>query len=237
MSNGVESAEIKAVQHKLSHSSIPNNESEGNVVRGSEIREIEAPLNLTSFFNGKPPSLWCLGDPAILNHTLLGVISAREIDSDLALKSSQLLKRLGSLKEVSFVSGWHSPLEEEALRIVLAQEASIIFCVSKSLDRFVPSSTIESRVSDRKALLLTHCSPKAKRITRDASMRRNELIIGLAKVLLVLSAPNGSATLKLAKSALDQGKPVLTLEHPMNKELIASRALLTTPENILAVLG
>jgi predicted Rossmann fold nucleotide-binding protein DprA/Smf involved in DNA uptake len=68
-------------------------------------------------------------------------------------------------------------------------------------------------------------------------MRRNELIVGLAKVLLVLSTPNGSATLKLAKSALDRGKPVLTPEHPMNKELLASRALPATPENILAVLG
>ncbi len=64
-----------------------------------------------------------VGDPAILNHTLLGVISARQIDSDLASESSQLLKQLVFMKDFSFVGGWHSPFEEEALRIVLAQEA------------------------------------------------------------------------------------------------------------------
>jgi predicted Rossmann fold nucleotide-binding protein DprA/Smf involved in DNA uptake len=89
-----------------------------------------------------------------------------------------------------------------------------------------------SRVSQGEALLLTHCSPKAKRVSRDASIRRNELVVGLATTLLVLSAPAGSASLKLAKTALRQGKPVLTPEHRMNKELLATRALPATFENI-----
>ena len=145
------------------------------MVRGSEVCEIRAPSNLKSFFHGKPPSLWCRGDLTILDRTLLGIISARQIDSDLTSESSQLLKQLVFMKDVSFVGGWHSPLEEEALRVLLAQEASIIFCVSKGLDRFIPSIEVASRVSQGQALLLTHCSPKAKRITRDASMRRNSI--------------------------------------------------------------
>jgi predicted Rossmann fold nucleotide-binding protein DprA/Smf involved in DNA uptake len=202
------------------------------VVRGSEVREIEAPANIRSFFHGKPPSLWCRGDTTILNHTLLGIISAREIDSDLTLQSSQFLKQLVFMEDVSFVGGWHSPLEEEALRVLLAQEVSIIFCISKSLDRLIPSIEIESRVSQGQALLLTHCSPKAKRITRDASMRRNELVVELAKAVLVLSAPAGSASLKLARSALGRGKPVHTLEHRLNKDLIIAGAVPATPESI-----
>ena len=205
---------------------------EGNVIRGFEVREIEAPSNLNSFFHGKPQRLWCVGDPAILTHRLLGVISARQIDSDLALESARLLKHLGSLRDVCFVSGWHSPLEEEALGIVLGQEAQIIFCVSKSLDRFIPSLEVESHVRQGLALLLTHCSPKAKQITRDASMRRNELVVELAKAILVLSAPEGSASLKLAKFALDCGKPVLTLEHRLNKDLLLAGAVPATPDTI-----
>jgi predicted Rossmann fold nucleotide-binding protein DprA/Smf involved in DNA uptake len=206
------------------------------MAEGHEILEVEPPTRLQSFFTRKPPKLWCLGEPAILNRRLLGIISARQIDSDLALKSSQLLKQLGFLKEVSFVSGWHSPLEEEALRVLLAQGASIVFCISKSLNRFIPPMEVGSRVSQGDVLLLTHCSPKAKRISRDASIRRNELVIGLAAALLVLSAPEGSASLKLAKSALRQGKPVLTPEHRMNKELLATRALPATLENIQTTL-
>jgi predicted Rossmann fold nucleotide-binding protein DprA/Smf involved in DNA uptake len=213
---------------------LPNNDTilAGNVVTGSEIREIEAPSNLKSFFHGKPPSLWCRGDLTILNHTLLGIISARQIDSDLASESSQLLKQLVFTKDVSFVGGWHSPLEEEALRVLLDQEASIIFCVSKGLDRFIPSIEVASRVSQGQALLLTHCSPKAKRITRDASMRRNQLVVELAKALLILSAPEGSASLNLARSALRQGKTVHTLEHRLNKDLLIAGAVPATSETI-----
>jgi predicted Rossmann fold nucleotide-binding protein DprA/Smf involved in DNA uptake len=171
-----------------------------------------------------------------LTGKLLGIISARQIDPDLALKSSQLLKQLESLKEVAFIGGWHSPLEAEALRIILAQAAPIVFCISKSLSRFVPPIEFENRVSKAQWLLLTHCSPKAKRISRDASLRRNQLVVGLSVALLVLSAPEGSASLKLARSALRQGKPVVTPEHRMNKELLASGALPAVLENIQTAL-
>ena len=140
------------------------------------------------------------------------------------------------MKDVSFVGGWHSPLEEEALRVLLAQEASIIFCVSKGLDRFIPSIEVGSRVSQGQALLLTHCSPKAKRITRDASMRRNQLVVELAKALLILSAPEGSASLNLARSALRQGKTVHTLEHRLNKDLLIAGAVPATLDTIKGAL-
>ena len=198
--------------------------------------EITAPIGLEPFSHGKLPKLWGLGDPEILNCRLLGIISARQIDSDLALKSSRLLKQLASLEQVSFIGGWHSPLEDEALRILSADSARIIFCVSKALHRFVPSLQVKNGINDGRVLLLTHCSPKAKRISRDASLRRNQLVVGLARALFVLSAPTGSASLKLAKSALREGKPVLTLEHPLNKELLASSAGPATLENIQTAL-
>ena len=202
-----------------------------------EISEIGSPTSLSPFFNGKPPKLWRLGEAAILNRRLLGIISARQIDSDLALASSQILRQLASLKEVAFVGGWHSPLEEEALHILLAQTAPIVFCIPKALTRFVLSVDVENRVGQGQALLLTHCSPKAKRISRDASIRRNQLVVGLATALLVLSAPAGSASLSFAKSALRHGKPVLTAEHRINKELLGCNALPATLDNIRAALG
>ncbi|MGH7824802.1 MAG: DNA-processing protein DprA [Candidatus Binatia bacterium] len=202
----------------------------------SNIPEIIPPKRLESFFRGKPPKVWGVGNPAILSGRLLGIISARQIDSDLALKSSQVINSLVSLKEMSFVSGWHAPLEEEALRILLGREASLVFCLSKSLSRFIPPAELGNRVETGQALLLTHCSPKAGRISRDASIRRNQLVAALANALLALSAPVGSATLKLAKSALSHGKPVFSPEHRMNSDLLACGALPATFENLRAAL-
>jgi predicted Rossmann fold nucleotide-binding protein DprA/Smf involved in DNA uptake len=63
-------------------------------------------------------------------------------------------------------------------------------------------------------------------------MRRNELVVQLAKALLVLSAPEGSASLSLAKSALRHGKTVHILEHPLNRELLTAGATPATLDTI-----
>ncbi len=189
------------------------------MVQESEILEISPPDGLESFFDGRPPKLWCAGEQRILNNRLLGIISSRNGDADLAAKSAELLRQLASLKDVSFIGGWHSPLEREALRILSGNSAQIVFCVAKSLQRFIPSADIENRLKQGRALLITHCSPGVKRISREASLRRNHLVVGLAKALVVLSAPEGSSSLQLAKAALHCGKPVFTLEERVNKEL------------------
>lgn len=206
------------------------------MVQDSEILEIGPPTGLGSFFDGRPPKLWCAGEQRILNNRLLGIISAREADAELTARSAQLLEQLASLKEVAFIGGWHSPLEKEALRVLLGSSAKIVMCVAKSLRRLTPPLEIENRVRQGQALLLTHCSPKAKRISREASLRRNQLVMGLAAALLILSAPEGSSSLDLAKSALHYGKPVLTPEHRLNDRLLAAGALPATLENIQRVL-
>jgi len=207
------------------------------MVQGSEISDIKPPAGLESFFRGREPRLWGVGNPDILSSRRLGIISARQSDSDLALISSQLLKQLASLNDMTFVGGWHSPLEKEALHILLAETVPMVFCVPKALNRFRLTIDVENHVRQGHALLLTHCSPKVKRISRDASIRRNHLIIGLATALLVLSAPPGSVSLDLAKWALRSGRPVLTPEHRMNKELLECDGLPATFDNIRAMLG
>ena len=203
---------------------------------GHDILEIETPAGVDSYFGKKPPKLWCVGDPDIVKGRLIGVISARKIDADLALKTSQLLRQLAHLNDVSFVGGWHSPLEEEVLRILSAEAARVIFCLPKSLHRFIPSPEVKNQISEGRVLLLTHCSPRVKRISRDASLRRNLLVMGMSKGLLVLSAPEGSVSLKLALKAISLGKPVFTPPHRMNDGLLSRGALPATIEHIQRVL-
>lgn len=192
------------------------------------------PAELHSFFNNRVPRLWHVGETSLLKGRILGILSARKIEPDLALKTSELIRQLGSLG-ATFISGWHSPLEEEALRILLSRSARIIFCFAKSLDKFILSVEIENLVSQGRGLLLTHCSPKAKRISRDASLRRNQLVVGLSKGLLILSGPPGSASFKLAKLALNSGKTVFAVQHPMNRDLLALAALPASGEAIQRV--
>ena len=192
------------------------------------------PAELESTFGKGVPKLWYCGELSLLKNQLLGVVSARKIEPDLALKTTELLEQLTSIS-LTFIGGWHSPLEEEALRVLLRAPAKIVFCVSKSLEKFVPSPDIDFFVTQGRGLLITHCSPKAARISRNASLRRNEVVLHLAKGLLVLSAPARSASLKLAQAAIALRKPVFAPEHRINDELLTAGALPATVENISQV--
>lgn len=192
------------------------------------------PAELESTFGKGVPRLWYCGEISLLKTQLLGVVSARKIEPDLALKTAELLEQLTSIG-LTFIGGWHSPLEEEALRVLLRARARIVCCVAKSLERLVPSEDICSIVTEGRGLLLTHCSPRARRISRDASLRRNEVFLNLAKALLVLSAPPRSASLKLAEVAVKLSKPVFAVEHRINEELLTSGAAPATFENISQV--
>jgi len=203
---------------------------------GREITEISNsspnyPVELGNYFAARSPKLWCIGDQTILKKELLGVVSARMSDPDLAMKASTLLSDSGA-SEGAFISGWHSPLEKEALHVLLTQPAKIVFCTAKSLTSISPSPEIKDLIARGGALLLTHCGPKAKRISRDASLRRNELVLGLSRTLLVLSAPEDSSSFKLAVRALGTGRRVFVIEHPMNRDLLNSGALPASVETL-----
>jgi len=203
---------------------------------GTEISRIELPAHLKGSSKTHPLALWGTGNADILCHPLLAIISARQIDGDLERASLQIIKQVAALKNVSFIGGWHSRLEQDCFQILLTEQASLVFCISKALERFKPTAEVKNLITENKALVLTHCTPRAKRISREASIRRNQVVVELAAALLVLSAPVGSASLNLAKAALEARKPVFTLEHHMNRKLLDSSVSVATLDRICAAL-
>ena len=198
---------------------------------GVDYRTLDVPEHVVPLFGRKPSRLWYLGNTSLLKQPLVGITSARAGASDLSPNTGELLRRLVGL-EATFIGGWHSPLEKESLKTLLRESPPTIICLAKSVNRFGFFQELKTLLNQDRLLLLTHCSPNAKRISRDASIRRNHLVAGLANVLLVLAAPEGSATFKLARSVIKLGKPVFALEHPANESLLASGALPASFETI-----
>jgi predicted Rossmann fold nucleotide-binding protein DprA/Smf involved in DNA uptake len=198
---------------------------------GVDYRTLDVPEHVVPLFGRKPSRLWYLGNTSLLKQPLVALLSARAGASDLSPNTGELLRRLAGLG-ATFIGGWHSPVEKESLEILLRESPPTIICLAKSVNRFGFFPELKTLLNQDRLLLLTHCSPNAKRISRDASIRRNHLVVGLANVVLVLAAPEGSATFKLAQSVIKLGKPVFALEHPANESLLASGAFSATFERI-----
>jgi predicted Rossmann fold nucleotide-binding protein DprA/Smf involved in DNA uptake len=202
------------------------------MIQAADISKIVLPGRVNLFSKAQPRALWAVGNAQIVRRPLLGIVSARKIDPDLALKSDELMQQLARLNQIAFIGGWHSQLEKQSLRLLQSREAFLVVCLAKALDRFKPAAELKELVSRNKVLLLTHCTPNAKRISRGASIRRNELVIELAAFLLVLSAPEESESFKLARAALDGGKPVFTLDHHLNRRLLDCGASVASFDHI-----
>lgn len=198
---------------------------------GVDYRTLDLPEHVVPLFGRKPSRLWYLGNTSLLKQPIVGILSARAGASDLSSNTAELLRQVAGSK-ATFIGGWHSPLEKESLKILLRESPPTIVCLAKSINRFGFLQELKTLLNQDRLLLLTHCSPHAKRISRDASVRRNHLAAGLANVLLVLAAPEGSATFKLARSVIELPKPVFALEHPANESLLASGAFSATFERI-----
>ena len=92
---------------------------------------------------------------------------------------------------VAFVSGFHSPVEKEWLRVLLEARQNIIISVARSLQNLrVPAEWQESLDSDR--LLIISRFEAARRVDKETPRRRNELVAALADEALVISRPSGS---------------------------------------------
>ena len=89
------------------------------------------------------------------------------------------------------ISGFHSPVEKECLRILLRGSPPIIICPARTLPQRVPPEWRQPLV-DGRLLILSAFRAAEKRITADLAIRRNEFVAALAdEVWIAHITPGG----------------------------------------------
>ena len=77
------------------------------------------------------------------------------------------------------ISGFHSPVEKECLRILLRGSPPIIICPARSLPQRIPPEW-EKPLADGYLLILSGFNEAESRVTADLAARRNRLVAALA---------------------------------------------------------
>ena len=89
------------------------------------------------------------------------------------------------------ISGFHSPVEKECLRILLRGKQPIIICPARSLPMREPTEWGQP-LADGRLLILSGFRAAENRITAELAARRNELVAALAdEVWFAHIAPGG----------------------------------------------
>jgi predicted Rossmann fold nucleotide-binding protein DprA/Smf involved in DNA uptake len=94
---------------------------------------------------------------------------------------------------VTVVSGFHSPVEKECLRILLLGKQPVIICPARALTRMRIPVEWRSTFDNGRLLLLSPFEKSPRRSDTRSARRRNELVAALSdEVLIVHAEPGGS---------------------------------------------
>lgn len=174
-----------------------------------------------------PPVLWVLGRPAslgLLARPAVGLVGARNASS-LGLRMARSLA--GGLGATGFVavSGLARGIDAAVHGATLA--TGTVAVMAGGVDVVYPpeNAALAAAIADQ-GLRLSEQPPGLEPQARHFP-RRNRLIAGLSRAVVVVEAAEGSGSLITARDALDQGREVLAVPgHPLDPRAAGGNRLI-----------
>ena len=118
------------------------------------------------------------------------------------------------------ISGFHAPVENEALSVLLRGDWPLVLVLARGLYRRLPAH-LHSALEDGRLLILSPFNESVRRAAAATAVTRNRFVAALADIVLIAHAQPGSKTEQLAREVVGWGKQVCTLDHPANEHLLA----------------
>ncbi|PHQ99429.1 MAG: DNA-protecting protein DprA [Marinosulfonomonas sp.] len=171
-----------------------------------------------------PPILWTIGDLTLMSRPMVAMVGARNASS---LGTRMARKLAEGLNEAGFVvvSGLARGIDTAAH--LAALKGGTIAVQAGGVDVIYPKENAEltdniGKSGLRLSEIAMGIQPQARHFPR-----RNRIISGLAKAVIVVEAAARSGSLITAKDALDQGRDVLAVPgHPFDARAFGCNALL-----------
>lgn len=172
------------------------------------------------------PRLHVVGDAAILNRPKIALFCSVKCPGKLILDTYDLAKRFRN-EGVLVISPFHSPMEQECLRILLQSSNPVIWCLARGLYRQIPSSPVDCRtaVAEGRLIMVTPFPESERHIAAKTAIIRNRLVVDMADTVVVAHAAPGSKMEALCREILASGKPLYTFDHPANAALLSAGAM------------
>ncbi len=195
---------------------------------------VEAALRLAAAVCGvAPEDVRAVGSLAALERPALGLFCSARCPGGAILRALDLAHALRDAG-VPVVSGFHSPVERECLRLLLRGSQPVIVCVARDMARMrIPPEWREPLAAGRLLLLSASGSGERRATAREAE-RRNRFAAALAAASLVAYAAPGGKTEALARWIAERGQPLATVEDPSAAGLLALGATPLRPEAVAA---
>ena len=172
----------------------------------------EFPKQLTAMLGtGAPDFISFSGNYNLINEKKLAVFVSAKCPGSIIFKTYEFVRQLRR-HNISFVSGFHSPMEKECMRTLAGGDAGIIWFLAKSLKSFSLHPDFNSLFDSGRLLILSPFSDSVNRIKKETAVYRNLLAAALSdEVFLPFASPEGKME-NFCLQLLSFGKSVYTLD-------------------------
>ncbi len=118
------------------------------------------------------------------------------------------------------ISGFHTAIERDVLRILLRNKVPLIYCLARSLKGARLPAAVRSAQKAGHAEIISPFPATQKRTTAASAEQRNRHILTLTDNILIAHASEGGKTESLAKFAISKGLKLSTLASSGNVNMI-----------------
>lgn len=173
----------------------------------------------------KKPAIKTIGDASVLNLTKTALFCSVKCPGKLILETYDLATRFRE-EGVLVISGFHSPMEQECLRILIRSPHPVVWCIARGLYRRLPTTPVDCRsvVEAGRLVIVSPFSESVRHATTETATIRNRLVADMADAVVVAHATRNGKMEALCRDIITSGKPLYTFDHPENQELIQSGA-------------
>ena len=172
-----------------------------------------------------PETIWVRGNINLLprqNTTLNGDLWAffcsSKCPGEIILKAHDLAQKFKEIG-VPTISGYHSPVEQECLRVLLRGSQPILLCPARGIENMRLKSAWKDALTEKRLLILSIFGEHHRRSTAALANQRNAFVAALADKICIAHAAEDSKILEFAQMVVSWDKPIFTFETPANKAL------------------
>ena len=143
-----------------------------------------------------PAELTVLGDPSLLRLRRTALFCSARTPGDAILRAHDAARRMRD-DGVTVISGFHSPIEEECLRILLRGRQPVIICPGRAIEAMRIPKDLRAAFDTGRVLFLSPFTRQSNRITKESALRRNEVVAALADDAYIAHVKPGGGTARI----------------------------------------
>ena len=158
-----------------------------------------------------PPVLFFLGPVELLTEPAVGVCGSRNVSTE-GMKAAAACGEVATDLRLTVVSGYARGVDMTSHTSALRSGGRTVIVLPEGILNFrVKRGDFASTWDPGRTLVVSQFPPQ-QTWTAGGAMRRNSVIIGLGRTLVVVEAGESGGTLAAGSQALDAGKRVIALE-------------------------